>query len=104
MIDISHIHKPIKVVKLVGKPHEILQNKQAQGGGSSVKKGKQHSWRNSRKNANREAALSARKHYNLSLHCLDNIIMNGNSIFKNEQHQRKPDKQQQHWPKEQQQH
>jgi hypothetical protein len=68
------------VVKLVGKPHEILQNKQAQGGGSSIKKGKQHSWRNSRKTANREAAFSARKKHNLSLNCLGNIIMNGNSI------------------------
>jgi hypothetical protein len=84
------------VVKLVGKAHEILQNKQAQGGGSSVKKGKQHSWRNSRKNANREAAFSARKHYDLSLYCLDNIIMNNNSICINEQHQHTPDKEQQH--------
>jgi hypothetical protein len=36
--DIRHIHKPIKVVKLMGKPHEILQHKQTQRGGSSERK------------------------------------------------------------------
>jgi hypothetical protein len=81
--DIRHSHKPIKVVvKLVGKPHEIIQHKQTQGGGSSVRKSEAAAAETEMKarNVNRIAALLALKNYSLSLNCLDNIIMNGSSI------------------------